>query len=274
MLRKDIRTHAFLDAVTQAPARDRSTADPAEIARFERLAGEWWNPDGAFKLVHAFNAARVAYLSDCLPRLSGRHATTPAPLCGLDVLDVGCGAGIVTEPISRLGARTLGIDAAERNVFIATHHAALTEAPARYRHALPEELAAERRKFDIVLSLEVVEHVGSVPLFLSALASLVAPGGLLVIGTLNRTILSYAKAIIGAEYVFGWLPKGTHDWRRFVRPDELDAQLSPLGFNVIETRGVELSPLTMRWSIGMRIDTNYIQVHRKQRSASDVRSAG
>jgi 2-polyprenyl-6-hydroxyphenyl methylase/3-demethylubiquinone-9 3-methyltransferase len=274
MLRKDVRKHAFPASVTQAPARDQTTADPAEIARFERLADEWWNPNGAFKLVHAFNAARVAHLSECLPRLSGRQARTTAPLDGLDLLDVGCGAGIVTEPISRLGARTLGIDAAERNVLIATHHAASTQAPARYRHALPEELAAEGRTFDIVLSLEVVEHVASVPVFLSALASLVAPNGLLVIGTLNRTMLSYVKAIIGAEYVLGWLPRGTHDWRRFVRPDELDAQLAPLGFDAIETRGVELSALTLRWRIGMRLDTNYLQVHRRRPSASDTRSAG
>jgi 2-polyprenyl-6-hydroxyphenyl methylase/3-demethylubiquinone-9 3-methyltransferase len=267
MLRKDVRTPAFQASVTKAAAGGQSTADPAEIARFERLAGEWWNPRGAFKVVHAFNAARVAYLSECLPRLSGRNATATALLQGLDLLDVGCGAGIVTEPISRLGARALGIDAAERNVLIATRHAAATEASAIYRHALPEELVSEGRTFDIVLSLEVVEHVASVPAFLSALAALVAPGGLLVIGTLNRTPLSYVKAIVGAEHILRWLPKGTHDWRKFVRPDELDARLSPQGFDIVETCGVELNPLTMRWHIGPRIDTNYLQVHRKWPSA-------
>jgi 2-polyprenyl-6-hydroxyphenyl methylase / 3-demethylubiquinone-9 3-methyltransferase len=272
MLRKDVRSQAFQASVAKANASGQSTADPAEIARFERLADEWWNPDGAFKVVHAFNAVRVSYLTECLPRLSGRGTASNFPLDGLDLLDVGCGAGIVTEPLSRLGARTLGIDAAERNVLIASRHAATSDAPTRYRHALPEELVAEGRTFDLVLSLEVIEHVASVPIFLSALAALVAPGGLLVMGTLNRTPLSYVKAIVAAEYVLGWLPKGTHDWRKFVRPNELDEYLSPLGFDVVETRGVQLNPLTMRWRMATSIDTNYLQLHRKRPSASSARS--
>lgn len=274
MLRKDVRSPAFQASVTKASPSGASTADPAQIALFERLADEWWNPHGAFKVVHAFNAARVAYLSACLPRLSGRSAAAAAPLDGVDLLDVGCGAGIVTEPLSRMGARTLGIDAAERNVLVATRHAAATDAPARYRHALPEELVAEGRAFDIVLSLEVVEHVGSVPMFLSALAALVAPGGLLVIGTLNRTSLSYVKAIIGAEYILRWLPRGTHDWRKFVTPRELDAHLSPLGFDVLETRGVQLDPIRMRWSVGTGLDSNHLQVHRKRQSTRDDHPVG
>ena len=265
MLRKDIRKGAFQASVTAGPSGSHSTADPAEIARFERLADEWWKPEGAFKVVHAFNAARVAYLSECLPRLSERDATATAPLAGLDILDVGCGAGIVTEPISRLGTSVLGIDAAERNILIATRHAAANTAPVRYRHALPEDLVAEQQVFDVVLSLEVVEHVASVSTFLSAIAALVAPGGLLVIGTLNRTPLSYLKAILGAEHLLGWLPKGTHDWSKFVRPNELDRHLSPLGFERVETRGVSLNPITMRWRITGSIDTNYLQVHRKRR---------
>lgn len=268
MIPKDVRKPAFQASVTKTLTGDQSTADPAEVARFERLADEWWKPDGAFKVVHAFNAARVFYLATVLPQLTGRDPASAVPLDGLDLVDVGCGAGIVTEPISRLGARVLGIDAAERNVLIATRHATLQNAPARYRHALPEELVAEGCTFDIVLSLEVVEHVASVPDFLSALAGLVTPGGLLVIGTLNRTPLSYAKAIVGAEYVLGWLPKGTHDWSKFIRPTELDAHLSPLGFEVVETRGVQLNLLTMRWSITSTIDTNYLQVHRRQKSAN------
>ncbi len=266
MLRKDIRKGAFQASVIAGPAGTQSTADPAEIARFEQLADEWWKPDGAFRVVHAFNAARVSYLSECLPRLSQRDAKSPTPLLGLEILDVGCGAGIVTEPISRLGGSVLGIDAAERNILIASRHAAANAAPACYRHALPEDLVAEQKVFDVVLSLEVVEHVASVSEFLSAVAALVAPGGLLVIGTLNRTPLSYVKAILGAEHLLGWLPKGTHAWSKFVRPAELDRHLSPLGFDRLETRGVNLNPITMRWSITGSTDTNYLQVHRKRRS--------
>lgn len=257
MLRKDIRKSAFQSGVF------RSTADPSEIARFETLADEWWRPNGAFKVVHAFNAARVSYLSDVLPRFSDRSVWDQAPLSGLSILDVGCGAGIVTEPVSLLGGRVLGIDAAERNIVIASRHASAARAPVQYRHALPEELEEEGQSFDIVLSLEVVEHVASVAAFLSSVSALVKPGGLLVLGTINRTVLSYLKAIIGAEYILGWLPKGTHDWKKFVTPVELQADLSPLGFSVLETRGVELNPLTMRWRIGASIDATYLQVYRK-----------
>lgn len=253
MLRKDVR---------QAT---RPTADPAEITRFNRLADEWWKPDGAFKVVHAFNAARVAYLSDLLPRLLDREPKAAAPLKGVSILDVGCGAGILTEPISRLGADVLGIDAAERNILIAARHASENAAPVRYRHALPEDLAAQGCRYDIVLALEVVEHVASVPDFLASVEALVAPGGILVIGTLNRTAMSYLKAIVGAEYVLGWMPKGTHEWRKFVTPAELDGHLSRAGFTIVETRGLDLNPLTMQWRVTCRTDTTYLQVHRRKR---------
>ena len=258
MLRKDIRKSAF-----QAAADDMATADPVEVERFNRLADEWWKPDGALKVVHAFNAARVDYLTERLPRLFDRDPTATMPLAGLSIVDVGCGAGIVTEPISRLGASTLGIDAAERNTLTAARHATANHVSVSYRHALPEELVSEGRKFDIVLSLEVVEHVASVPAFLSALCKLVAPRGILVIGTLNRTPISYLKAIIGAEYILGWMPRRTHDWRKFVTPAELESHVSLHGFGVIETRGIELNPLTMRWRIARSANTTYIQVHRR-----------
>jgi 2-polyprenyl-6-hydroxyphenyl methylase / 3-demethylubiquinone-9 3-methyltransferase len=248
MLRKDIKKAA-------APA---STADPAEIARFDKLAEDWWKPDGAFKVVHAFNAVRVAYLREQIPKLLGVSS-----LSGYTLTDIGCGAGIVTEPLSHLGATTLGLDAAERNVMVASHHAKQTGAPVTYRHGLPEELVDEGQTFDIVLSLEVVEHVADLSTFLDALAALVKPGGLLVIGTLNRTSVSYVKAIIGAEYVLGWLPRGTHDWRKFVTPDELDDHLKPKKFAVVENCGVELNPLTFRWGLSNSKNTNYIQIHRR-----------
>lgn len=252
MLRKDMKTGL-------APS-----VDPDEIARFEALAEDWWNPDGRMKLVHSFNAARVAHLSSRLPALMVRDVRRERPLDGLTLLDVGCGAGLVTEPMARLGALALGIDAAERNVRVATIHVDQGGLPISYRQAVPEELVAERRQFDIVLSLEVVEHVADTERFLAATGSLVAPGGLLVIGTLNRTLVSFVKAIIGAEYVLGWLPRGTHDWRRFMRPAEIAGALAPLDFTVIETCGLELAPITMRWHTTRSCNTNYLQIHRRR----------
>ncbi|MEO1143151.1 MAG: bifunctional 2-polyprenyl-6-hydroxyphenol methylase/3-demethylubiquinol 3-O-methyltransferase UbiG, partial [Pseudomonadota bacterium] len=215
-----------------------STADEAEISRFNKLAEEWWKPKGAFKVVHAFNAARVKKLSDSLPLLMGQDCKNTQPLSGLTLLDVGCGAGIVSEPIAKLGADITAIDASERNVLIARQHAEKTGVNIDYKHALPEEIASSGKKFDIVTSLEVIEHVADPAIFLNILARLVKPGGILVIGTLNRTPVSFVKAIIGAEYIMRWLPKGTHDWRKFVKPREMDEELIPLGFSVEDSCGV------------------------------------
>jgi 2-polyprenyl-6-hydroxyphenyl methylase / 3-demethylubiquinone-9 3-methyltransferase len=237
------------------------TADPAEIARFNAAAEAWWDPKGAFKLVHAFNKVRVEYLSRCLPRLLGRDPDAAQPLAGLRIVDVGCGAGIVTEPLSRLGPDITGIDASERNVAIANQHAATTQAPIRYRHMLPEELVRERTGFDIVVSLEVVEHVADLPAFLGALGDLTKPGGLLVIGTLNRGIRSWFKAILGVEYILGWLPRGTHDWRKFVRPSELDQALKPLGFRVVDGCGVGLRLPWTRWGVTNDQSVNYLRFY-------------
>jgi 2-polyprenyl-6-hydroxyphenyl methylase/3-demethylubiquinone-9 3-methyltransferase len=253
VLRKDISR--------DSPAA--GTADPEEIARFNALAEEWWKPDGAFKVVHAFNAARVAHLCERIPALMGRAGNAGPPLAGLKMIDVGCGAGLVTEHPSRLGADTLGIDASERNVAIARRHARLSGAPVRYAHALPEQLVDQAGTFDIVMSLEVVEHVADLPEFLRWVAGLVAPGGLLVIGTLNRTLRSYLKAILGAEYLLRWLPRGTHDWTKFVTPRELEQRLGPLGLEVLERSGVELRLPSMRWRIGDDCSATYLQFHRR-----------
>lgn len=242
----------------------RPTADPAEIDRFNRLADEWWKPDGAFKVVHAFNAARVGWLSRRLPELFGRDAATETPLTGLTLLDAGCGAGLVSEPMARLGATVTGIDASERSVMTASRHAGQTGLAVTYRHALPEDLDPSADLFDIVLSLEVVEHVADLGAFLTAIGRLVAPGGILVVGTLNRTPVSYVKAIVGAEYVLRWLPRGTHDWAKFVTPAELTGHLAPLGLETVECRGVALHPLTWRWSLSSDTSVNYLQLHRRR----------
>jgi 2-polyprenyl-6-hydroxyphenyl methylase/3-demethylubiquinone-9 3-methyltransferase len=256
MLRKDVK---------KASPATIGTADPAEVARFDAWAEEWWNPDGAFKAVHAFNRVRVGHISQRLPVLLRRDPHAARPLAGFKVIDVGCGAGLVTEPISQLGADVLGIDAAERNVAVAAQHARMSGAPVRYRHALPEDCADQAGTFDVVLSLEVVEHVANLPIFLEALARLVAPRGVLLIGTLNRTLRSYVTAIIGAEYVLGWLPRGTHDWHKFVRPAELDFTLKRCGFEIAESCGVAFNPLTLRWGINADLSTNYLRFHRARR---------
>lgn len=260
MLRKDLKKPAF-----KAPDVTASTADPAEIERFNALADEWWRPDGAFKVVHAFNAARVKHLSDRLPALLGRDPASERPLKGIKLLDVGCAAGLVSEPMSVIGADVLGIDASERNVLVARRHAEASGADIVYRHALPEDLVAGGETFDVVMSLEVVEHVADVGTFLRAIGNLVAPGGLLVVGTINRTALSFVKAIIGAEYILRWLPKGTHQWSKFVTPLELDAALSRQGFRVEESCGVSLNPFTMAWHISGRKDSTYLQFHCRSR---------
>jgi 2-polyprenyl-6-hydroxyphenyl methylase/3-demethylubiquinone-9 3-methyltransferase len=271
MLRKDLR---------RASPIAGGTADPTEIARFDALAEEWWKPDGAFKVIHAFNCVRVAKISDRLLVLFRQDPNAAKPLTGLKIIDVGCGAGLVTEPLSQLGAEVLGIDAAERNVAIAERHARMSGAPVKYRHALPEDCADQEGAFDVVMSLEVVEHVADLPAFLprlvdlphpalgqdltpESLTRLVAPGGILLIGTINRSLCSYFKAIIGAEYVLGWLPRGTHDWRKFVTPAELDAGLRCHGLSVAECWGIAFNPLTMCWGVSRDLSTNYLQFHRK-----------
>ena len=255
MLRKDLK-RAF------GPVA--GTADPAEIARFDALAEEWWKPDGAFKTVHAFNRVRVDYLREQLPKLMGRDPASAEPLHDLQIIDVGCGAGIVTENLAPLGGEILGIDAAERNVAIARKHAEATGARVDYRQALPEDLVQQAARFDAVLSLEVVEHVADQAAFLSALARLVKPGGILVIGTLNRTIRSFVKAIIGAEYVLGWLPRGTHDWRRFVKPRELDLQLRDHALLLETYTGVSFDVLRRRWDAVADDSVTYLRLYRKQ----------
>ena len=241
-----------------------STAEPAEIARFEALAAEWWKPDGAFRMVHAFNACRVAHLSRNLPELVGRVPDSEAPLAGLSLLDVGCGAGLVAEPMARLGATVTGLDAAERNIAIASAHARRSGLTIDYRHGLPEDLASEDARFDILLTLEVVEHVADVERFLAACARLLKPGGVMVVGTLNRTVKSYALAIAGAEYVLGWLPKGTHDWRKFVTPAELNANLASHGLVPAGLAGVAFDPIRWRWRIAKDASVNYLAAFRHE----------
>jgi len=240
------------------PAGAGGSVDPAEIAKFAALAEEWWDPDGKFRPLHRLNPVRLRFIRDHLCRRFGRDAKATRPLAGLRVLDIGCGGGLLCEPLARLGAQVTGIDAAERNIAIAALHAEQAGLEIDYRHASAEELAAAGEAFDAVLNMEVVEHVADVGAFLSASAALLAPGGAMVLATLNRTPKSFLLAIVGAEYLLRWLPRGTHDWRRFLRPSELAGHLRTAGLEIAEMTGVTYNPLSDAWRESRDLDVNYM----------------
>lgn len=240
-----------------------STVDPAEIEKFRRMAEEWWDPRGKFRPLHRFNPIRLQFLKERLCRHFSRDPKADRPLSGLRLLDIGSGGGLVAEPLTRLGAEVVGIDATARNVEVARLHAAEGGLAIDYRHAAAEELAEAGESFDAVLALEIVEHVASLEAFVAAAARMTRPSGLLVVATLNRTLKAFGLAIVGAEYVLGWLPKGTHDWRKFVRPSELEAAMRASGLTLAETTGVSYNPLLDRWSLGSDLDVNYLAVATK-----------
>ena len=234
-----------------------STLDPAEVARFDRLAQEWWDEAGPMRALHAINPVRLRYIRDQACRRFGRRARDPRPLEGLTALDVGCGAGLLCEPVARLGAAVTGLDPAPANVAAARRHAERSGLAIDYREEAVEQAAARGERFDLVLALEVVEHVADVPAFVGACAASVRPGGLLVMATLNRTLRSYALAIVGAEYVLGWIPRGTHDWNRFITPDELETAVARTGLRAIDTAGMVYNPLR-GWTLSEDTGVNYL----------------
>ena len=236
----------------------RSSIDPDEIARFEAMAAEWWDPHGKFRPLHKFNPVRLAWIRDRLLARFGRDGASPRPLEGLRILDIGCGGGLVSEPMARLGAEVVGVDASHRNVEVARIHAAQGDLAIDYRQGTAEDLLAAGERFDAVLSLEVVEHVADPAAFLGACAGLVAPGGALFVATINRTPQAFALAIVGAEYVLRWLPRGTHSWSKFVRPSEVAAALRPTGLELREFAGMSYNPLRDAWSAGRDLGVNYI----------------
>ena len=255
------------------PGTDPSV-DPAEVERFARLAERWWDRHGAFRALHALNPVRIAYVRDALVRDSRAggaaaerpdSAATLKPLAGLRVLDVGCGGGLMAEPLCRLGAAVVAIDAAEPNVSAARHHAEEQGLAIDYRHATAEALAAAGERFDAVLALEIVEHVADLDAFAAACASLVTPGGSFLVATLNRTLAAYALAIVAAERILGWLPAGSHDWQRFVRPAEMVRLLRRHGLAVADMQGMVYNPLAGGWTTSRNLAVNYIVHARKPR---------
>jgi 2-polyprenyl-6-hydroxyphenyl methylase/3-demethylubiquinone-9 3-methyltransferase len=235
-----------------------STVDDAEIERFSRLAANWWDPKGPMAPLHKLNPVRLGYIRD---RATARFARDPKKLdclSGLRFLDIGCGAGILSEPLARLGADVVGADPSAENIAAAHAHAEAAGVDVDYRATTAEALAADGETFDVVMAMEVVEHVTDVPRFVATCAGMVKPGGLLMAATLNRTLKSFALAIVGAEYVLRWLPRGTHQWDKFVTPQELETALENGGLNVIGERGVIYNLLADRWQLSSDMDVNYM----------------
>ena len=245
-----------------AASVDAGNLDPGEINRFNALAEEWWNPDGPMKPLHQLNPTRLAFLRRVLATHFNRDMRSLEAFAGLRLLDLGCGAGLVSEPLARMGFAVTGLDLAEENIRIAAAHAAAGGLAIDYR-AMPVELLEPEAPFDVVTMLEVVEHVPGVGAFVAAAVRHLRPGGILIASTLNRTLKSYALAIVGAEYILRWLPRGTHDWSRFVTPDELDGHFVEAGLNPTSRSGMVFQPLTGAWQLSPDCDVNYLAVATK-----------
>ena len=257
---------------TPHPRSRPSTSVREEVARFEAHAQDWWNADGAFAPLHRLNPVRVAFIRDAV-RARFNRSSGNRPLADLDVLDVGCGGGLLCEPIARLGARVTGIDAGPENIRAAAAHAKGAGLDIAYRAAMPETLIRERARFDVVLNMEVIEHVADARAFVETCATLVRPGGIMVLATLNRTLKSLLLGKVAAEYVLRWIPPGTHDWRKFVPPDDLAAMLGRAGMTAEETAGVVFDPWRGAWKLDAG-DTavNYMMVASKKQDRSSRRS--
>ena len=237
----------------------QSTIDPAEVAKFEAMAAEWWDPNGKFKPLHMLNPCRLDYITAQIAAEFERDLGHRAAFAGLRVLDIGCGGGLLSEPMARLGANVVGADAAPRNIPVAQVHAAQSGLDIDYRHTTAEEMAAAGEQFDVVLNMEVVEHVTDPLAYLTACQRLLRPGGLMLCSTINRNAKSYAMAILGAEYVMRWLPKGTHDWAKFITPDELYELLRQAGLDPVDRKGFVFNPVTWQWRLSDRdLSVNYV----------------
>jgi len=243
------------------------TIDAAEVERFARLAGEWWDPGGKMGVLHKFNPVRLAYIRDAACRQFDRDARRAPCLDGIRILDIGCGGGILCEPLARLGAAMLGADPARQNIEAAKLHADANMLAIDYRVTTVEALADAGERFDVVLAMEVVEHVADVGLFVHRCAGMVNPGGLMIAATLNRTVKSFALAIVGAEYVLRWLPRGTHQWDKFVTPNELEIAMTQAGLTVTAESGVIYNPLSDQWRLSSDMDVNYMLTAEKARTS-------
>ena len=237
----------------------QSTVDPGEIAKFEAMAAEWWDVNGKFKPLHMLNPCRLDYITTQIAGEFDRDLTQSKAFAGLRILDIGCGGGLLCEPMARLGADVVGADAAERNIPVARLHAEQSGLTIDYRHTTAEDMAAAGEQFDVVLNMEVVEHVADPLAFLTACQQLLKPGGLHICSTINRNPKSFAMAIVGAEYIMRWLPKGTHEWSKFITPEELFDLMSKAGLNPVDRKGFVFNPVSWSWKISDRdLSVNYV----------------
>jgi 2-polyprenyl-6-hydroxyphenyl methylase / 3-demethylubiquinone-9 3-methyltransferase len=241
-------------------ARQDGTADAAEIAHFDALAETWWDPHGEMRALHMINPVRLGYIRDAACRHFRRDPKALDCLRGLRILDIGCGAGVLSEPLARIGAAVVGADAAETSIEVAKRHAAGSGLDIDYRAVTAEVLADAGERFDIVLAMEVVEHVADMDLFVRRCAEMIKAGGLMIVATINRTLKSFALAIVGAEYILRLLPRGTHHWDKLVRPDELETALEENGLKVVDERGVVLNIFTGEMQLSDDVDVNYMVV--------------
>jgi 2-polyprenyl-6-hydroxyphenyl methylase / 3-demethylubiquinone-9 3-methyltransferase len=242
-----------------------ASLDAAEVEKFSKMAAEWWNPTGKFGVLHKFNPVRLAYIKEQVCARLGLDPMERQPFKGLRFLDIGCGGGLLCEPMARLGAAVVGVDPAIKNIKTASVHASEMELDIDYRHGTAEDLAAAGEKFDVILNMEVIEHVANPAGFVATCVSLMKPNGLMFVATLNRTFKSFALAIVGAEYVLGWLPKGTHEWEKFIKPDELKAWLTENGAVTKNESGVTYHPIAGEWRKAKDMDVNYMLVAQNSR---------
>ena len=236
-----------------------TTVDPREIAKFEAMAAEWWDLQGKFKPLHMINPCRLDYITAQISAEFGCDPGAERPFAGLRMLDIGCGGGLLCEPMARLGAEVVGVDAAARNIPVARIHAGQSGLDIDYRVGTAEDLVAAGERFDVVLNMEVVEHVADPLAYLTACRRLLRPGGLHICSTINRNPKSYVMAIIGAEQVMRWLPRGTHEWKKFITPDELYDLLTRAGMTPVDRKGMVFNPVSWSWSLSPRdLSVNYV----------------
>lgn len=233
--------------------------DTAEIDKFSAMAAEWWDPEGSSRPLHMMNPTRLDYITRQIEAQHGRDLRQRRPFDGLRILDIGCGGGLLSEPMARLGAEVVGADAAAENIPVAQVHAREQGLDIDYRHTSAEALAADGERFDAVLNMEVVEHVPDPAAYLRSCAELLSPGGIMICSTLNRTARSFALAIVGAEWVMRWLPRGTHDWNRFVTPDEIGRMVTYAGLTLVDRTGMVFDPVRWEWSLSdTDLSVNYV----------------